>query len=344
VGEKLQCDPADRVFNLFVVLVLYKMKPNESIAFNTLQGAIDGGHLSQATVGILLYDNTPGGQDIGSLPAEVQYRADPFNSGLARAYNYALDIAEEKGFDWLLTLDQDTSLPVDFLSKLRNAAEYVAPMPSVAAIVPQISSDGRLVSPFTLTKHWTLTRLFPDGYFGIPLDNVYAANSATATKVSALRAVGGYDPSFYFYFADFAMNRRLHSNNFRTLVAGDIHVEHELSGFDLKNRTTLEQYDERCRAEEAVFDEYMGRIDGIGLMIRIIYRLAFRIWKMGGSLAHFKIGLRFLCRRLFCSRKHRMESWRKFLEHRNLQSESGSNEGNGSRPEGSRGGNWIRFS
>jgi GT2 family glycosyltransferase len=316
VVERIHLDPAGRIFKLFAVVVLYKLKPNESIAFTTLQDAIYESQLSHANFGILLYDNTPGGQDIGPVPAEVQYRADPNNSGLATAYNYALEIAEEKGFDWLLTLDQDTTLPVDFLSKLRSAAEYVAPMSSVAAIVPQISSDRRLVSPFTLTKHWTVTKVFPDGYIGIPLENVYAGNSATTTKVSALRAIGGYDPRFYFYFSDIVMNRRLHSNNLSTLVAGDIHVEHELSGLDLKNRTTLDLYDERCRAEEALFDEYMGRINGIGLIMRITYRLAFRLWKMGGSFAHFKIGLRYLCRRLFYSRKHRMESWRKFLEHR----------------------------
>jgi GT2 family glycosyltransferase len=301
---------------VLAVIVLYKMKPSESVTLNSLQTAISCLDDEQAHIRILLYDNTPGGQDVGVLPAGVQYKADPHNGGLATAYNYALEVAHEEGFDWLLTLDQDTSLPIDFLCKLCNAALFVAPMHTVAAIVPYMSTDGRVLSPFTLMKHWTLTRHFPDGYIGIPMENVYAVNSASTIKVSALKAIGGYDPRFHLDFSDLAIYHRLHCQNLRVFVAGNIRVEHEVSGYDLKNRSTPGRYEDTCSAEEAAYDEWMGRVAGVVLTARNFHRLVYQLWRNGGSLPHFKIGLRFLCRRLFHSRKHRMESWRQSVRRR----------------------------
>jgi GT2 family glycosyltransferase len=316
--DRKPTDPEKEIVKLLAVVVLYKMKPGDSVALSTLQATISDLRPGQADVRILLYDNTPGGQDVGILPSDMRFQADHQNDGLAKAYNFASEMAQKDGFDWLLTLDQDTKLPIDFLQKLCSIAIFVAPMQDVAAIVPYMTSDGRVISPFTLMEYWMLTRHFPNGFFGIPLESVYAANSATTIKVSALKAIGGYDPRFYFYFADLVMNHRLHSNRLRILVAGNILVEHELSNFDLKNRTTLDRYEETCRAEEAAYDECMGSVAGMMLAIRILYRLVYRIWRLGGGVSHFKIGLRFLCRRLFYSRKHRMDSWNRFLRQRSV--------------------------
>ena len=293
---------------VLAVIVLYKMQPSESAAFRTLQATISALEDGKAHIKILLYDNTPGGQDAGVLPSDVQYKADVENSGLAKAYNYALEIAHEEGFDWLLTLDQDTSLPIDFLCKLCHAAAFVAPLRTVAAIVP--ICGGRSGSPWIRRKYWIRPKRFPDGFIGIPLESVYAMNSASTIRVSALEAIGGYDPRFYLWASDLVMYHRLHCHHFRVFVAGDIHVEHESSIADLKNRSTPGRYEDMLRADEAFYDEYMGRRGHIVLLLIMFHRLVYRLWTTGGSLPYVKIVLRFLCRGLFYSRKHRMESWK----------------------------------
>jgi len=111
-------------------------------------------------------------------------------------------------------------------------------MHDVAAIAPCISSDGRALSPFTLMKRWTLTKNIPDWFVGIPLEDVYAVNSASTIKVSALRAVGGYDPRFNLDFSDLAIYHLLHCQGLSVFVAGNIHVEHEVSVYDMRNRST----------------------------------------------------------------------------------------------------------
>jgi GT2 family glycosyltransferase len=299
---------------VLAVIVLYKMQPSESAAFRTLQATISGLQDGQAAIKILLYDNTPGGQDAGVLPADVQYKADFENGGLAKAYNYALKIAHNESYDWLLTLDQDSSLPIDFLCKLCHAVAFVAPLNTVAAIVP--ICGGRGGSPWIHTKHGLRPKRFPDGFIGIPLEKVYAANSASTIRISALRAIGGYDPRFSVWASDLVMFHRLQCNNYRVFIAGNIHVEHEASILDLKNRSTPSRYEDMLRADEAFYDEYMGRQRHIVLVLMMFHRLVYRLWTTGGSLPYFKIALRFLCRSLFYSRRHRMESWKQSVMRR----------------------------
>jgi len=298
---------------VLAVIVLHKMQPSASPAFRTLRAATSGFQDGQADIKILIYDNTPGGQDPGDLPSDVRYKADVKNSGLAQAYNYALLIAEEKGFDWLLTLDQDTTLPIDFLSKLCHTITFVAPLNTVAAIVPYVSGDERKLSPNIRTKHWLEPKCSPDRFIGIPSQMVYAANSASTIRVSALKAIGGYDARFCLWASDLVMYHRLQSNGYRVFVAGNIHVEHNSSYFDLKNRSTPSGYENMLRAEEAFYDEYMGRLDRAVLLLVMLYRLIYRLWTTGASLPYFKIALKFFCRRLFYPRTNRMKSWKQLV-------------------------------
>jgi len=298
---------------IFAVIALYKMQPSASAALRTLLAAIPGLQNGEAEIKILLYDNTPGGQTVGLLPSGVEYKANPENGALSAACNYALKIAREDGFEWLLTLNQDTTLPIDFLCKVSHAARFVATMHEVAGIVPSISSEGRVVSPFTVMKYWTFTRHLPQGFVGIPLQDVYAANSASTIKVSALMAIGGFDPRFPLDMVDFDVNYRLHRQNLRFLVAGNIHVELELSNLDLKTRSTSSRYKEYLGAEELFCDEYLGRIMSMVVVLKLIYRLGYKLWRNGGSYPYYEIGLIFLCRRLFCSRKHRMATSRQAI-------------------------------
>ena len=302
-------DPVNQFpVRVLAVIVLYKLKPSECVTLDSLQAAKINLAPGQANIEILLYDNTPGGQGIGLLPANIRYKADLKNGGLAEAYNYALKIACDEGFDWLLTLDQDTHLPGDFLGKLCDSAVFVASSRSIAAIVPCVSSDKRVMSPWIPTKHWALVRRFPDGFIGIPSQKVYAANSASTMRVKALGEVGGYDPRFRLDFSDLVMYYRLQCNNFRVFVAGNIRVEHELSGFDLRGRSSPERYIEFHAAEEAFYDEYLSNRSGLVLLLRMLYRLIYRLWSQGGSLPYFRVTLRFFCRRLFCSRNHRRKT------------------------------------
>src|SRR5271154_641990 len=130
---------------VLAIIVLFKMRPCESPTLRTLVEA--SREVSTAKpeldLAILIQDNTPGAQDAGDLPAGVRYKSAPENPGLASAYNRALEIAHAEGYNWLLTLDQDTLLPKNFLSRICDLAVLLEGSPEIAAIVPQITGSGR---------------------------------------------------------------------------------------------------------------------------------------------------------------------------------------------------------
>ena len=293
---------------IFAVIVLYKTAPLDSISFQTLQNAIAHSSGNKTTVRVFFYDNTPEGQPPEIFPRGVSYESPNKNAGLAAAYNRALEIAYEEGFDWLLTLDQDTELPIDFICKLGDAAAFVTPMSDIAAIVPQIYDRDRMISPNTLLCD-IFPRFFPAGFVGISRQKTSAVNSAATIRISALRKIGGYDPRFWLDYSDAVMFHRLDCSNMRVFVAGNIRVQHELSVLDMKNRVTIERYNDILGAESAFWDEYMGKIAGPALLIRFLYRLCYKLWRTGASPQYFRTSLRFFYRRFFYSRNRRMEAW-----------------------------------
>ncbi len=134
--------------SVFALIVLYKSLAIESPTLQTLLEAERAVSSNSLRISILIADNTPGGQNPGLLPEGVRYCAATDNPGLARPYNDALALAEKEGFTWLLTLDQDTQLPVNFFTAMDVHVKQYSADARIAAIVPRITDHGRLISPF----------------------------------------------------------------------------------------------------------------------------------------------------------------------------------------------------
>lgn len=306
------CRPQGRIL---AVIVLYKTAPLASVSCQTLLASAQS-YPDSSFLKIYFYDNTPGGQPQVEIPAGTTYESRGENNGLAIAYNRALAIALEEGYDWLLTLDQDTSLPLDFVTKLAATTAYVLPLAQVGAVAPQIRDRQRLVSPAALTLS-LFPKFFSDDFVGIALDRTASAvNSASTVRVSALQAIGGYDPRFWLDYSDAIMFHRLHQNGFRIFVAGNIRVQHELSVLDMKNKVSTQRYEDILGAESAFWDECMGKVAGVALLLRFSYRLLYKFWRTGGSMAYVRISLRHMWRRVACSREQRMELWQESVRRR----------------------------
>lgn len=263
-------------------------------------------------VRILLYDNTVGGECQGTLPKGVNYESSSSNHGLADAYNRALELAEQEGFHWLLTLDQDTALPETFLENLCNAIVRVEASPEISAVVPQILEKGRMLSPnyFLLSA---VPRFFHLGFVGIPTQATFAFNSASTLRVSDLREIGGYSPLFWLDYCDAYIFNRLNRNGKKVFIAGNIQVEHEFSMLDVKKRVTLERYRNIVQAGCAFWDMELGTLAGLYHTASLVYRL-YKHWKRGDDPAIRRITLKMLKKRLLQSRKRRIEDWKRAQE------------------------------
>ena len=296
-----------------IVLVLYKIKPCDSFAYQTLQDALLQLDKKEADIEVLLYDNSPGVFAHGTLPDNVIYRAATENTGLAGAYNCGLEMASAQGYSWLLTLDQDTSLPREFLSRIREIALNCEADASIAAIVPQLFDGGRLLSPLVI-RPWGPV-ILPAGYVGIHELQTNAYSSGSMFKVSALRQIGAFDRHFWLDHQDAWIYRQLYRHGKRVYVAGDLQVTHELSLLHHNNGLTIDRFRNYLGAESAFCDQYDGKLRGLILTLRLFARIC-RHWKRNDDVAIRHLTEEYLMRRLFKSRMRRIDDWKKEMENR----------------------------
>ncbi len=267
-------------------------------------------------VRVLLWDNSPSHGSGDGLPEGVSYFGDESNSGLATAYNRAREWAAIHGSEWLLTLDQDTAVPADFFVKMAAAAGECTRYAGVGAIVPQIAVGGKRLSP-NWFEFGAIPRWWKTGYVGVPNKPVFAFNSGAMLKVSVLEQVGGYDPRFWLDDSDAMVFSRLHEHGKRVYIAGDIQVEHEFSMKDMQGRMSPQRYENALFAETAFWDLRMNWAAGCERTLRLILRMV-KQWVRGDSPELRRITRQALLRRLFTSRRRRIEEWMRATQYRAL--------------------------
>src|SRR5882757_4670430 len=265
---------------LLAVIVIYKMLPNESPTLRSLLEAAKEIPQGSLELAILIRDNTPGGQSIGNLPSNIRYEAAPDNPGLADAYNLALEIAHAEGYDWVLTLDQDTVLPKDFLAQLSEITWKLRLSSDIGAVVPQVTGDGRNISPFRLSLG-AIPRRFPYGFTGIPQHATYAINSAATLRVSAVREIGGYDPAFPLDISDLNLFHRLYLSRKVVFVAGNLLVHHEVSLLKKHSRMNMQRYHSLLLDECAFWDMNMGILARCERLTRLVGRVCKDLFATG---------------------------------------------------------------
>ena len=289
------------------VIGIYKIAAHTSPSFRTLNAAAAELNPDDGNLTIVLYDNSPGSAEPLALPQEVRYHSAGYNAGLADAFNFGLETANQEGCDWLITLDQDTELPGDFMQRICDLADQVRNDPSIAAIVPQVVGDGKMLSP-NWFRGGAIPRWFPNGFVGVPDQPTFAFNSASVLRVDALRQVGGYDTRFWLDNSDAAMFHALGRYGKRVFVAGNIQVNHNFSMLNPAQRMTASRYHNALMAETAFWDLAMNPLAGGERAARLFARWCKQLIHRDSPEVR-KETSRALRRRLFHSRRSRLEEW-----------------------------------
>ena len=231
--------PAERPPGIVAVLVLYRMRIEDSPAYQGLARLVRDSEGAAGRLKILVFDNSPVAQTLpDDFPGE--YLHDRSNPGLARRYNRGLSFAQEAGAQWLLLLDQDTNLTSAFLDEaLELTARYTgvggadsAPAfasEEIAAFVPKLVERGALLSPH-LPLSFELRKPRPADLdmYGVQRRRLYVYNSGAVLRVSALEAMGGFPEDFWLDYLDHATFRSLTARGGKLFVMGSV-LRHELS-------------------------------------------------------------------------------------------------------------------
>jgi GT2 family glycosyltransferase len=224
---------------ILAVVALYEQSPRESNALSSF-GAILNGDLAMAShFSLVIYDNSAESHQIAE-DFTLHYVHDPANGGLAAAYNYALSRAEETGYEWLLLLDQDTTLTREFLAELIDCTRALRTQDNVAGIVPKLMVRGTILSPsenfIDFLRHQFRNYVQTLGHAaGIQQGQVSAYNSGSTLSVPVLRSIGGFPEEFWLDYLDHAVFHALCMSGHRVYVLHAV-LQHDLAESDLNAR------------------------------------------------------------------------------------------------------------
>jgi GT2 family glycosyltransferase len=230
---------------VLVVLVLYRMRAEESPAFTSLREILSEDRVAGDALELMVCDNTPYEQSAPEGFSGVYVR-DTANPGLAKNYNRALEAAKERGMEWLLLLDQDTTLTGSYVAEVCRETALLAKESPVVAFVPKLAERGVVCSPAE-PPVWGPPRSTRAGVVGPSDTRLFAFNSGAVLRVPAVIAMGGFPEAFPLDYLDHATFSRLQARGGRLHLLRSV-LEHELSS------NTESQSAAAVRRQESVLD------------------------------------------------------------------------------------------
>ncbi|WP_368168889.1 MULTISPECIES: glycosyltransferase [unclassified Aeromonas] len=206
-----------------IVIVLYNKKIVDSASINSILKQKYS--KDNICVSLSIHDNSPlamiNDNELSEIGRElkVSYIHDGNNNGLNVIYE-----AEFKNFDsdYILILDDDTSLPYDYLDKFHQAQQEFG---TKSIFVPKVIVFDKLVSPY---KSWLFfSRAIRDLVHGT-CKNIYAINSGVfLPNIKEIKNYS-YPPYVSFYGTDTVLFEYVHSADIPVVVM-DSRIQHELS-------------------------------------------------------------------------------------------------------------------
>lgn len=224
---------------LLAVIVVYERDLHEVQAWPFLRQRLRavGGGSSIEDRGflldhVLIYDNSSRvrAQPTEHLPGCI-YVHDSSNGGTAAAYDRACAVAREAGIDWLLLLDQDTSLPGGFLDAASAALAGTPFQPH--ALVPWVFHGASVVSPARVTDVGTIAPLQYEAPPPIAHD-LTAISSGSLLYVPTLVAHMPMPDGLWLDYVDHWIFSQLRTRGLPVVVF-DASLQHDLSIFNVES-------------------------------------------------------------------------------------------------------------
>lgn len=185
------------VFSLVVYNELYW----EVQSFKTLISSYSNCGTSEL-LNIYIFDNTLI-QKKTEMPTfenvNIKYITFGENRGISKSYNYLVDVASKEGFEWIVFLDQDTRLSMDFYPKYIETISRLN-LKKVDIAVPIVKSGTKILSP-SLYKNFR-TKLLDSIPSIICLNDYSAINSGLLINCEFFSKVGGYNEELFLDFCD----------------------------------------------------------------------------------------------------------------------------------------------
>jgi GT2 family glycosyltransferase len=168
------------------------------------------------------------------------------NLGYCAAMNRGIAWAEEQGCDYVLFLNNDVRMPDPFLGSLVEVLQNDQTLAGVAPTV--LSPDGKVWAEGAhLRFRPNLVHLDHQGRKPVdestgPYEADFLPGACVLYRGSDLKAAGGLDESYFMYFEDADLGKRLRDQGRKLLWLPWVRVVHDASASSGGGRTPLRKY------------------------------------------------------------------------------------------------------
>lgn len=230
---------------IVVVIVLYQQRFSQSPSFDLLMKAV-----KEKKIQLVVYDNSPVKQlePLLEQDKDISYYHDPSNPGLATAYNYALNHAQQN-IRYFVTLDHDSQLTATYFDTLLT----IDWIDELVAAVPLVYAGSNQISP-----------VFADRYINRQVEKVdrsqlsqrriMAINSGAVFSIKFLKEIGGFNLDFPLDFLDHWLFWTIYQFK-KTVFILPEKMEHDLSVLDYQ-KVSVTRYQSILKAEKTFYQNY----------------------------------------------------------------------------------------
>lgn len=230
---------------IVVVIVLYQQRFSQSPSFDLLMKAV-----KEKKIQLVVYDNSPVKQlePLLKQDKDISYYHDPSNPGLATAYNYALNHAQQN-IRYFVTLDHDSQLTATYFDTLLT----IDWTDELVAAVPLVYAGSNQISP-----------VFADRYINRQVEKVersqlsqrriMAINSGAVFSIKFLKEIGGFNLDFPLDFLDHWLFWTIYQYK-KTVFILPEKMKHDLSVLDYQ-KVSVTRYQSILKAEKTFYQNY----------------------------------------------------------------------------------------
>jgi len=235
---------------------------------------------SNADVKLFLIDNSPTDELKVFEDESIIYIHNPSNPGFGAAHNIAIQKAMDSGAGYHFIVNPDVYFEGDVIMPMVN---YMESNPNVGMMMPQILNDDGsiqnlpklLPSPYSIfmrkfkrpssvynafINKYELRFVADDVLYNAPI----LSGCFTLLRLSAIKEIGMYDDSYFMYFEDWDLSRRMHEK-FKTMYYPEVSVYHGYESGANKSSRLFKIYIKSAITYFGkwgwFFDKYRGKIN-----------------------------------------------------------------------------------
>lgn len=148
---------------------------------------------------------------------KLEYIFNSENLGIAKALNQGIQFFENKNFDWVMTMDHDSSASLNMVEKMFNTLNKMSEVEkeSIGVIGPEVFDKNLDAYTYSVEEGTSLS--YRDTLI----------QSGTMFRLNVLKKSGCFDEELFIYYVDDDMCRKIRKAGYKIIMVRDALLYHE---------------------------------------------------------------------------------------------------------------------